>query len=570
MSQELQAGAVTLLQLLKGEKQFVSPLFQRRYVWTNKQITNLWEDIDGILEGSAGTRFLGAVVLEIREAGLAFKPDSMWIVDGQQRISTLYMTLLRVAIEAQDAGEAELANTIHKQYLFNQDGQYKDRPKLQPTLLDFRQFNNIFDDLNEFQPRLEPAYGDEHGQMLEAYGVLRKAVRDRCKDGKLFSKEKAKLLVSALLEKLKFVQIVLGEAQDPHQVFDSLNARGIRLENKDLIRNIVFEQLVGKAEEAQTLYNGRWLPFEQSLGDRLDSYFFPFGLIHKANVTKATLLGVLRERWKSMDPAQILDDLSTYVPCFSALTLDDHAARQAITDSVDIQELLGRFRRMRIPSTTFSYLLRLLLEYQRGSVVEEWVVRNLKQLESFLVRRALAGFEPSGLHAVFKNLWAETAGDPVKFIEVIDNNPTVHFPNDAQFARDIKEESLYGRRLAPYVLAEYERALRGGDPIPEGIEPTIDHVMPQELTAAWEGVVSVDDHKVLKHTWANLVPLSLPANAEKGQKPWSEVKLYFQTETIFKTTKRLAQQYEHWDASTIRERAESLSIWALNRWPKRA
>jgi len=29
--QELQAGPVTLLQLLKGEREYVSPLFQRQY-----------------------------------------------------------------------------------------------------------------------------------------------------------------------------------------------------------------------------------------------------------------------------------------------------------------------------------------------------------------------------------------------------------------------------------------------------------------------------------------------------------------------------------------------------------
>jgi hypothetical protein len=153
-------------------------------------------------------------------------------------------------------------------------------------------------------------------------------------------------------------------------------------------------------------------------------------------------------------------------------------------------------------------------------------------------------------------------------VEQIDGT-AVQFPSDDQFRGDIKAKPLYGRRLAGYILGEYERGLIGGDPVPD-VEPTIDHVMPQELTPAWEGVVSAEDHQALKDVWGNLVPLSMPANSEKGRKPWTEVKEYFQTETVFKTTKRLAQQYAVWNAERIRERGEQLALWAVNRWPKRA
>jgi hypothetical protein len=569
MAQELGAGAIQLLQLLKNEKEFVSPLFQRRYVWGTAELKQLWEDIDGILDGSAGTRFLGALVLEIKSAGLAFKPDSMWIVDGQQRISTLYMILVRVAIESEQAHADELAASLYRQYLFNQDGDYKNSPKLHPTFLDYKQFNDAFTQIHSFTPRLAAPYGDLHGQMKKAYEQISKQVRERCLEGEQFSETKARSLVAALLEKLKFVQIVLGESDDSHQVFDRMNAGGVRLESKDLIRNIVFESVAKSPTDALALYNGRWLPFEQGLGQRLDSYFFPFGLIHKASVTKSSLLRALRDRWHNKGPEEIMSDLEVFVPAFNALTGEDALAVQTFSDSEDVTELLFRLRRMRVPSSTHSFLLRLLNEYRNGTVSEDWVVKNITQLDSFLVRRAFAGYEPTGLHAVFKDLWAKTQGDPAKFVEEFDKNPTVHFPDDLQFQRDIKEKPLYGRRLAPYILLEYERGLRGGDPVPD-ISPTIDHVMPDALAPAWEAVVTAEDHKALKDTWANLVILSGPANSEKGQKKWADVKHYFQTETVFKTTKRLAQEYSAWDATTIRQRAEHLASWAVNRWPRTA
>lgn len=567
MPQELQAGPVTLLQLLKGEREYVSPLFQRQYVWGAKEIGQLWRDVDEIIDGTESTRFLGALVLEVKTAGLAFQPDSTWIVDGQQRLTTLYLILLKISQQSERAGATDLASTICRQYLFNQDGDFRDRPKLLPTLLDYKQFNDLFQGLESTNPRLQPAFGEASGALAKANRSILSAVKERITTDKAFDEAKAKALVSTLLERLKFVQIVLGDNQDPHQVFDSLNAQGVRLENKDLIRNIVFQRLANSPKDAEILYLTKWIPLEQDLGARFDSYFFPFALVHKPTVTKSTLLAALRDKWGPLSPSEIVDDLRTYVPVFNALTSDDPSCRDTVTDSQEVNDLISRLFRMDAPTSIYPFVLRVVTSFRDGELSLDWTCRNLRQIESFLVRRAFAGFEPTGLHAVFKDLWSKTEGDPAAFVADIDRNPTVQFPDDAQFRRDALERPLYGRRLAKYIMAEYERGLLGGDPYP-AVDPTIDHVMPQELTDNWKLVVSAEDHDALKDTWANLVPLSGPANAEKGRKPWSEVRKYFMTETVFKTTKRLAQQNETWGATEIRNRAEQLALWASSRWPK--
>jgi hypothetical protein len=569
MPQELQAGPVTLLQLLKGEREYVSPLFQRRYVWQQKELKQLWSDIDEILEGEESTHFLGALVLEVKSAGLAFQPDSTWIVDGQQRLTTLYTILVRVALEAEKAGADDLASSIFRQYLLNQDGQYKNRPKLLPTLLDYSQFNNLFTGVESITPRLQPGFGGETGPMQKAESIIRRDVRERCFIDGAFSEEQAKRLVSALVERLRFVQIILGDHIDPHQVFDSLNTKGVRLENKDLIRNLAFQKLAARPVEAEGLYRQKWVPLEEELRERFDDYFFPFALIHKPTATKSSLLSVLRDRWATWEPNHIIADLREFVPVFNALTAADPASRDGLTVSTTINSRVTRLYRMPAPSSVYPFVMRMVQEFRNGALSEDDTARNLLQIESFLVRRALAGYEPTGLHAVFKDLWHRTQGDSALMVEIIDQNPTVHFPDDVQFARDIAERPLYGRRLARYILAELERSLSGGDPYPE-TNFTIDHVMPQQLTSAWRDIVTEEEHSLLKDTWANLVPLSAPANAEKAQKPWAEARDYFLTETVFKTTKRLAHEYGQWDVSTIRDRASKIAGWAVSRWPKRA
>lgn len=564
----LDAGAVTLLQLFKGEREYVSPLFQRQYVWGKKEIEALLDGVDQILEKSESERFLGALVLEVKSAGMAFKPDSAWIVDGQQRLTTLYLALLEMAKVAQKNSANDLASLLFEQYIFNQGGQYKNRPKVQPTLIDFRQFNTLFAGIDKPKPVLYPDFGLPTGSLVTAAAVLNKGIRDRCFVNDIFSTERATELVSALLEKLAFVQIILGEEHDAHQVFDSLNSQGIRLENKDLIRNVVFQKLSDNPEGAQQIYQGKWIPLEESLGTRFDGYFFPFALVHKPSTTKSNLLHTLREKWKSLEAYEIIEDLKTHINTFNALSAEELAACHSLTGSSSINAAMVNLNRMNAPTSVYSFVFRLIDSYKHDVIPENSVTTILQMLESFLVRRAFAGFEPTGLHAVFKNLWEETNGDPQKFLAVIDKNPTVRYPSDEDFASDVKVRPLYGRRLQQYILWEYERGLGGGDVAADSVKLTVDHVMPQTLTAEWSTEVSESDHEKLKHVWANLVPLSGPTNSEKGQKSWLAVRAFFQTETIFKSTKRLAQVTEHWNADSIKARGEELAAWALARWPK--
>lgn len=567
MAQDLSAGPISLVNLLKGEKEYISPLFQRQYIWGQKEINDLWDDIDEIKDGSATSRFLGALVLEVKSAGKAFEPDSVWIVDGQQRITTLFLTLLVIAQECERNDENGVATTIVQQYLLNQDSSYKNSPKLSPTLLDYSQLNNILQKLTSVHPKLKNNFGDPNGKLNKAADLILTAVRKRCSTGGTLDIEITKNYVSIILEKLKFVQIVLGDDQDPHQVFDSLNAKGIKLETKDLIRNIIFQNLSAQPEQADYLYKSKWLPIEQLLGDRFEGYFFPFALVRKSSVTKSSLLGMLRDEWKSMKPELIIQELEKYIRIYNALTSSDDDSRESLTDSEAFGEALQRLYRMNAPTSIYPFVFQVFKAYQDNNLSEQDAVQNMRLIESFLVRRAIGGIEPTGLHAVFKDLWNLTAGSPAMFVQVIDKNPTVKFPTDDEFISDVRLKPLYGRKLARYILLEYERGLDGGDKVTTD-DCTIDHVMPQEMTSAWLSVINEEDHKVLKNTWANLVPLSGPANSEKGQKPWPFVKDFFSTETIFKTTKRLAHNYESWDLTALQERANSLAAWAISRWPK--
>jgi hypothetical protein len=312
-----------------------------------------------------------------------------------------------------------------------------------------------------------------------------------------------------------------------------------------------------------------WAPFEVELGERLDSYFFPFTLIHKPSTTKSKVFSTLRERWKLKNPKEIIDDLRIFVPAYNALSDVNPDARNGLGLGEELATRIDCIYRMNAPTSIYPYLMKLLTECRSGAFDEKTCSDCVLVCESFLVRRAFSGFEPTGLHAVFKDLWSKAGSSTRLIAQTIDATATVAFPDDEEFKESIRNKPLYGRKLSPYILIEFERSLRGGDPVPD-IVPTIDHIIPQTLNDGWKKVIDEKEHKRLKDTWANLVPLSQQANSEKGQSSWKQVREFFRTETVFKTTKRLAEEHTEWNSDALSERADQLIKWALVRWPKPA
>ena len=86
-------SASTLWELLNGNVRFYVPKFQRNYAWNREKAEALWSDMmDGfqhIKDAShlttEGQYLLGPIVL-VHE-----KEDKYWVIDGQQRLSTITM-----------------------------------------------------------------------------------------------------------------------------------------------------------------------------------------------------------------------------------------------------------------------------------------------------------------------------------------------------------------------------------------------------------------------------------------------------------------------------------------------
>ncbi len=576
-----ESDSASVHEIFEGEVLYRSPLFQRHYVWGKEQLDALWADIDTVLEESSSSRFLGALVLKPYQDRTATKPQGFWIIDGQQRLTTFYLLFVACAHKAEELGKKDLAADYVYAYLLQKQSRVKGEPKLVPTIPDLGQFKEILKFIENHNPRpIGGEYGQDKGDLVDAFLRNLEEIEKRILVDDEPSIDRLEKLLDDISNKVEFVQINLAEHHDANEVFNRLNTSGQPLDIIDLIRNEVFSLLSDDVKEAESIYNAHWIEFEKSFNisgdEKKDSairngYFFPFALIKDSSTRKAEVFKKLSFQWKSKVKSMearnaaktIIDDLREYVPAYLALSSGDRLSN--VSD--EFWETVLRLYRMPAPSTLYPYAMRLLLALKKGETNETDAKACLGVIESFLVRRAFLGLEPTGLHAVYKDLWKKAGADSQKVKQFVQTN-TIEFPDDERFIERIKSSDLYHRKLCVYVLEEYERSFTRGDILISFPPITVDHVMPQSRIDEWLNVVSVEDHERYLHTWANLVPLSTKANSEKGAKSWVEVKQRLQNETVFSTTKALISSNDEWGIDEIEKRAESLGEWAVKRWPK--
>lgn len=575
-TEQLAADPVTLHQLFSADNVLRCPLFQRPYVWKPENIKRLWDDIDSVLEGQRDVRFLGALVFDNETGSTSNSPGLYWVIDGQQRLTTLYLSLCALALVAREAGSNDASDALADEYLLSRKSTSRRQPKFYPTLRDTRQFNQVV--LSSLGDRAKVSQANEAGQsagaLSEAYELVKKQVRSKCLDAdSKVSVEMVSRLREVLLEKLEFVEIRLGQKHDANEVFDRLNKEGARLGIVDLVRNEVLKRLKDDVDSAEEVYATRWKPFEDGFesADSMEGYFFPHALTRDSNITKSRTFISLAKRW-----VEAYGSSATPIDQISAIMLDlqEHVniyrhLRDGTSLSIspgEYSEALAAISRMRTTSVIFPYLFSLHSAVCDQQVSDKDAGAAIRLVETFLFRRAMVGLEPTGLHAVFKGLWQEVGADLIKLRNKLENK-TVKFPNDEEFRLAVETAPMYSRKIRNYAMLELERKFTSGDVLKTFPQMTADHVLPQAPKGEWLEKFTTAERERWMDTWANLVPLSGKANSEKGNQTWAQTRAKLKNEIVFSTTKHLLDEYEDWTPASLQDRALKLSAWALVRWP---
>src|ERR1700681_713340 len=106
----MKATEARLLDLIKKSPQFVIPIYQRTYSWTEKECRQLWDDI--VRTGGndrISVHFVGSIVYIEKGLSQVTHQSPLLVIDGQQRLTTLTLLLaaLAGALDQRDENDRE-------------------------------------------------------------------------------------------------------------------------------------------------------------------------------------------------------------------------------------------------------------------------------------------------------------------------------------------------------------------------------------------------------------------------------------------------------------------------------
>ena len=486
---------------------FRIPVYQRNYDWSESNCNRLLDDIYGIVQ-SGDKHFLGTIVFMAAKSG-GFALQEYIIIDGQQRLTTLMLILKALSVVAESVG-GDCYHEIEEQYLHNKYCDEEFKVKLKPIKSDNNQFLLLLEDkIDEM---------DEDTHICHNFMLCKERFERWAEKGINPSQ------VLDALTKLEIVEIVLTKGEDdPQVIFESINSTGLELSNADLIRNY----LLMNADDQEKLYENYWLYIEKKLRNKMDysnlDAFFMQYIVYKTSkpVNSRQLYNSFVKLFKDSGYSQesILKELRYYAEIFGAFVYgsDKYSDR--------INKLLYRLRVLN-QTTCYPFLLHVFDDYHQGVITEETIEKILQFILAYLLRRMVCGVPSNTLRGLFTYLYNrifKVASNKQKYYETLNKflftvSSKDVIPSAAEFERALQKANIYGNNaLCRFLLLDIENG--DGKEILQAENLTIEHIMPQTLSADWSHI-RPEEHEEYLHTLGNLSVTGY--NSELSNKSFAE------------------------------------------------
>ncbi len=540
----MQASEAKLQPIIEGAKQYVVPLFQRRYSWEKKEWTALLDDLVELSEAEdPRTHFIGSIVT-MPTNSVPEGVSKFLLIDGQQRLTTIFILLALLRDNARKSGQKKLEEQINNTLLTNPYENDTDYYKLLPTQGDRIPFQNLIN-TEDFSP---------DSLITKAYQFFQKELQTRGIDGQVLKK--------VIFSNLSVVSIVLGKDDDPHLVFESLNAKGRPLTQADLIRNYFFMKI--HVHEQDRIYKQYWEPMQNALGESQTEFIRHYLMRDGVVVKQSDVYFFIKNRINQGDVLVCLKELARFASYYEKLLNPEKETHRKI------QKALLRLNRIEV-TTAYPLLLNFYDDYDQGRLSSDDFVMLLQLIENFMIRRFVSNIASNQLNKVFPSLYGQIKSrnqlDSIVSLKSI--LQTKNYPKDAEFRSRLLDAKLYGggdRAIKTKLMLEtIEEFYQHKEQVSfDGL--SIEHVMPQTLTEAWKSRLGDDceiTHELLLHTIGNL---TLTAYNSELSNDSFEMKKMRLNESHLEMNKYFKDKHL-WSKEDIEKRSATLVDMALVIWP---
>lgn len=231
----------TVRELYEKSSPLVVPQWQRDFSWqpddhVQKLIEDLWEFSEGASTSPGRYYLLGQVILV---------PNSQVkneIVDGQQRLTTMYLLLLCLLNTFKSSGRVDILEQNNSIIFANLINSIVDEDEDVRLSLPFQDGTKVLRHLYKSGPNDRGQLGDELTQsqqnLLDVYDHFASWV-----DEQLPNEELLTSYTKRILQMVYFTRLVISDIPQAMDYFEKMNRRGLPLDAADLLKNYLFSQV---------------------------------------------------------------------------------------------------------------------------------------------------------------------------------------------------------------------------------------------------------------------------------------------------------------------------------------
>ncbi|MCL2682625.1 MAG: DUF262 domain-containing HNH endonuclease family protein [Bacteroidales bacterium] len=364
------------------------PRNQRRYVWEQQNWIDIYDDILLVADNQATSHFIGSIVLkdEGQEDGLS----KYTIIDGQQRILTLTIFLIAIMYTMKKRGLIDDFGGTQK-HLLATDNKSRSReivypehhltlPKMLNAVLEVGQEELMGKSISVFADLCSVSLSKDKN-IISAFKFFAEKL-----DG--VNSEKLLQIRNALIG-ISYVDIIATSEEDSYTIFEILNARGLDLEDHELLKNYILRYL--QPIERRDVAKRLWEEIETNLIKGIQSFLRHYA-IHKYNYNNqkkkdSSIYKSIQLATKGREVGRLLDDIRLKSSYYSKMLVPEQ-------DNLVEYEIFSFFKSSRVELFR-PLILSIMNQRANGNIDEQTYVSILEFLYRFFICYKIIGEEGS-------------------------------------------------------------------------------------------------------------------------------------------------------------------------------
>lgn len=558
MANEIEFEVLGIGEVLKRNRLSVPPN-QREYSWySESQVRELLQDISTAIKNPSQSYFLGTIVIT------RSPNESLEIADGQQRLATVTMIFAAIRDWYKAKGDTMMVQSMENDFLFTIDRKAKERiPKLTLNLDDNEIFRSTIIEPKHSRGS-QSAIRRSHLLIGAAFEEIKSFIENLEKTfGVSYVKDTLNDWADYLQNKANVVMLVVSDAENAFQMFETLNDRGLKTSQADLVKNHLFKVSETRLPEAQKLWSSMKGAVE-TVSDDEDSGTMDFlrsaCCVISGATTKKEVMKKVKEKTTSKSEAiKIMTLFEEMSKDYAAILNPDHQKwndyDHSLRKYIQAINILG--------VTQIRPLMLAIAKYFNKKNASA----SFKKMVSWSVRFLILNIRGGRLDEGYAKLANQIYLGEIKDEKMLSEKAGEIVITDSQFRKSFEEARVGTAKLARYYLRSLENTARKEEN-PEFIPNddsviNLEHIMPESPNEKWPHI-DYNDIQTHKNRLGNLALIIATKNSDAANLPFNDKKKIYK-ESSFLLTSQIAE-LSVWDISAIDSRQKVLAELAVKTW----